>query len=184
MKVNLRKASALQLELSKIRVPEIESIEISEFQDVAVEISKAKDKFLSVLKRRDRVVEAVYEIRKLVSKANAAAGIDIILADLARCEKDVKLYTQLSEMHPRRPVEEIQQKVESLAKTEARDRYFRDSVGTMVFDEKELDVFTKRALEAKKEKRKLQDQLLDLNVRTEIELSKSAVDVLTDEGLI
>jgi hypothetical protein len=36
----------------------------------------------------------------------------------------------------------------------------------------------------KKAKQKLQDELLEINVRTEIELSADAVTVLTAEGLL
>jgi hypothetical protein len=38
--------------------------------------------------------------------------------------------------------------------------------------------------ELKKAKQKLQDELLDLNVRTEIELGQDIVNVLTAEGLL
>jgi hypothetical protein len=47
-----------------------------------------------------------------------------------------------------------------------------------------LDAFRKSVAKAKKAKQKLQDEILELNVQTVIQLSDKAVTMLQAEGLI
>jgi hypothetical protein len=48
----------------------------------------------------------------------------------------------------------------------------------------EVAKFKAEQQELKKQKQKLNDEILELNVRTEIELAPGTVDVLTKEGLV
>jgi hypothetical protein len=55
---------------------------------------------------------------------------------------------------------------------------------TSILDKEEVDGFKKLAAVSKKNKQKLQDEILELNVKTEITISDNAVSVLQAEGLI
>jgi hypothetical protein len=50
--------------------------------------------------------------------------------------------------------------------------YSRRDVTTSIFSEEEVESFRRDAAEGKRQKQKLQDALLELNVQTEIELEE------------
>ena len=57
-------------------------------------------------------------------------------------------------------------------------------VSTTIFTHGELAGFATIVKTAKKQKQKLQDELLELNIRTEVELSETVVSTLTAEGIL
>jgi len=59
-----------------------------------------------------------------------------------------------------------------------------DTVTSSVFDRTDLEGFRRAVAAAKKQKQKIQDELLEANVRNEVELSAATVAVLTTEGLL
>jgi hypothetical protein len=83
----------------------------------------------------------------------------------------------------------IQGKLEKLKAPESansrRSLYgYSDTVGTGVLTQTQVDAFKAEQLALKKDKQKLNDEVLELNVRTEIALSDETVAVLTSEGLV
>jgi hypothetical protein len=57
-------------------------------------------------------------------------------------------------------------------------------VSTSIFTSQEIDNFKNVLAVSKKQKQKLQDELLELNVRTEITLSEQTVATLTKENIL
>jgi hypothetical protein len=57
-------------------------------------------------------------------------------------------------------------------------------VDTSVLVKEDLDSFRRMVAKAKKSKQKLQDEILELNVQTVIQLSEKTVATLQAEGLI
>ena len=64
--------------------------------------------------------------------------------------------------------------------------YFRGSneLSTTIFEQGVIDNFRNIAATAKKQKQKVQDELLELNVRTQIDLSDETVATLTKENIL
>jgi len=58
------------------------------------------------------------------------------------------------------------------------------TVDTSIFTQEDITGFRTAVSLGKKAKQKLQDELLEINVRTEIDLSDDVVTVLTTEGLL
>ena len=187
MKINLRKANAIQVAINET----IKSLEfnaaasINEFQDAANEISAASAKFSRNLVRRIALLDALYEIRKAVASANDSAGIDGRLADVARLEKDLQFYSTYAKASVITDAAVINGKMERLRNRKEDAYSFRgETVDTSIFTETEVEGFKGIVSAAKKQKQKLQDELLELNVRTEIEFSEATVATLTNENIL
>ena len=138
--------------------------------------------------RRQKLLLALYNIRGLVGTANSNAGIDLALAKAAFIDKRI---TQLSELAASNPVNELavingklekirNRKDESRASLYGRD----DTVSTSVVGREQIAQAKSEVSNLKKQKQKLNDDVLELNIKTEIPLSDDVVATLQAEGLI
>lgn len=186
MKITLRKANALQLAISEaVKNISVETdVKINEFQNGEAEIARVAAEFQTNLARRTQLMDAMYAIRKAVSTANAGAGVDVKLADVAQLEKQVQFYNGLAGKKTRDEAAVVEGKLKRLSEVEAKSRMYGygDTVDTSVLTAEDIKGFRNAAATAKKAKQKLQDELLEINVRTEIEVAD--VDFLTAEGLL
>lgn len=187
MQVSLRKANALQVAINEaLKSLEFKSdVSINEFQNPAQEIELAKRKFDLNIQRRWNLISALYDIRTKVASANAANDIDNLLADLARLEKDLVFFAPLAKASVQTDLKVLGGKLEKIANREGESYSFHSSeVSTSVFAETDLEYFRSNLSVSKKKKQALQDQLLEVNVRTTIELATSTVEVLKAEDII
>jgi hypothetical protein len=191
MNITLRKANAVQNSINEaVKALDFDAtVKVNEFQDAEQEISKAAAEFRTNLVRRDALIGALYEIRKSVGSANATAGIDARLADVAQLEKQIQFYTGLAGNKVRESEAVVAGRLDKIRNDKSENRRasiygYNDTVDTTVFNREDLDGFRQRVSTAKKQKQKLQDEILELNVRTEISLSEAAEKTLRAEGLI
>ena len=187
MKITLRKANAIQVAINDmIKSLEFKStIDINEFQDPSKELTTASKNFGASINRRLELIDALYEIRKGVSNANSAERIDARLADIARFEKDITFFATYAKAQPRTELTIINGKLEKI-RTRTEDAYSMrgTEVSTSIFTDSQIEDFRKIVASSKKVKQKLQDELLELNVRTEIELSEKTIKTLSDESIL
>jgi hypothetical protein len=187
MQVSLRKANALQVLINEaLKGLEFKAdVSVNEFQSPAQEIELAKQKFDRNVTRRFLLISALYDIRTKVASANAENNIDNLLADLARIEKDIVFYTPLAKASVQTDLKVIGGKLLKIANREGESYSFHSSeVSTSIFADSDLEAFRNNLSLAKKKKQKLQDELLEVNVRTTIELATSTVEVLKAEDII
>jgi uncharacterized protein YdcH (DUF465 family) len=190
MNISLRKASALQNSINDaIKGIEITtSIELNEFQEVAVELKRANDKLFSNDSRRQRLLVALYNVRGLVGAANAQSGIDMKLATAAFLDKRVGQLDELSKLQSVTDLAVITGKLDKIrnSKDEGRSRIYgyADTVTTTVVSTEQLDQIKAEIKNLKKQKQKLNDEILELNIKTEVPLSDEVVATLQAEGLI
>jgi len=190
MNITLRKANAIQISINDaLKAISFETqVKINEFQDAEAEIARAALEFKTDLARRDALTEALYEIRKSVGSANAAVGIDTRLADVANLEKQIQFYNGLAGKTVRESEKVVAGRLDKIrnGKDEGRRSIYgyADTVDTSVFTREDLDGFRKLVAKAKKSKQKFQDEILELNVQTTIELSATAEATLATEGLL
>ena len=192
MKITLRKASALQTAIQEA-VKNIEitvKVELNEFERPDVALSTANVKLISADQRRTALTKVLYVVRAQVGTANAECGINERLAKAAYVDKRIG---QLTALVSTEAVQDnmlvINGKVEKLkadkGENSRRSLYgYSDTVSTGVLTQVQVDVFKAEQLALKKDKQKLNDEVLELNVRTEIVLSDETVAVLTSEGLV
>jgi hypothetical protein len=190
MNITLRKANAIQISINDaLKGISFETqVKINEFQDAEAEIARVALEFKTNLTRRDALNEALYEIRKSVGSANADVGIDTRLADVANLEKQIQFYNGLAGKTVRESDKVVAGRLDKIrnGKDESRRSIYGygDTVDTSVLTREDLDGFRKLVAKAKKSKQKIQDEILELNVQTIIQLSESAEATLAGEGLL
>ena len=191
MNISLRKASALQNSINDaIKGIKIETtVELNEFQDSQAVLLKANETLFANDARRQRLLLALYNIRGLVGTANAQSGIDLKLATAAFVDKRVAQLEELAKLEPVTDIAVINGKLEKIRndKSEtARSRIYgyNDTVSTTVIGREQIDAINAEIKNLKKQKQKINDEVLELNIKTEVPLSEDVVKTLQTEGLI
>ena len=186
MQVSLRKANAIQVAINEaLKGLEFKAeININEFQTPSKEIESASARFTKNLLRRNNLLDALYEVRKATAFANDANNIGNRLADLARLEKDASFFATYAKAAPQTDLEVIKGKLVKISNRTEDSYYAKAEVETSIFTETEIESFRSTVSTIKKQKQKLQDELLELNVRTTVELSDQTVATLTAEDIL
>jgi hypothetical protein len=186
MQISLRKANAIQVAINEVlKGLEFKAeIAINEFQKPEATIEAASKTFFANVDRREALLRSLYEIRKATAAMNAANGIDNRLADLALLEKDFVFFSGQAKVKERLDAEVIHGKIVKIANRAEDSYYAKAEVETSVFTQDDIKTLNRLAVKAKKKKQKLQDELLELNVRTTITLSEEAVATLTSEDIL
>ncbi len=190
MNITLRKANAIQNSINDaIKSIKIEkTIDLNEFQDIGAELQKANANLINNDGRRQKLLLALYNIRGLVGVANAQSGIDVNLAKAAFIDKRIAQLEELAGAGAMIDLTVLSGKIEKIKnlKDEARSRIYGygDTVNTSVVTQDQIDQAKGEILNLKKQKQKLNDEILELNIKTEIPLSEDVVQTLQAEGLI
>ena len=180
MNITLRKANAVQISINEMikGLAFDTSVRINEFEDHNEQINAVRDVFDTHLATRTKLVGALYEIRKAVAVANADNGINNMLAEVAMLEKEIQFNNTFATQQPRLSDAVITGKIAKI-KDAKEDRYYgRDDVTTTVFTKAEVEEYKRTVADLKRQKQKLQDTLLELNVQTEIQLDEETARFL------
>jgi len=191
MNISLRKASALQNAINDA-IKGIKfnlSVELNEFQDVAEELKKANDELMTNDTRRQKLLLALYNIRGLVGAANASAGIDLKLATAAFVDKRIAQLETIAQAEPHTDLKVIAGKLDKIRNDKsdtARSRIYgySDTVSTTVVSKEQIGEAKAEIQNLKKQKQKLNDEVLELNIKTEVPLTDDVVATLQAEGLL
>jgi hypothetical protein len=186
MNINLRKANAIQKQILDI-VGEIElpgSVTINEFQDPELEISNAKVTLMDNDRKRAMLTTALYNIRGLVDQANHESGISLILTKSALAEKRIQQVRELTKLSPVTALDVINGRLEKIKARKSDEYYGRDEITSGVVGRKDIEAFKKELREIQKQKQKYADEVLELNVKTEVPLSEDTVKILTEAGIL
>ena len=188
MKITLRKANALQNSINDV-IKQIDiktEIALTEFHKPEDEIARAATAARAGIQRRELLNHALYGIRHRVAEANNASGVNRNLTEVAALEKQIQFYTGLVSKEVRESAEVLAGKLRKIGEQEAKSRIYGygDTVNTSVFTAEDIAGFKKTVSDLKKSKQQLQDSILELNVRTEVELNDTVVEILRAEGLI
>lgn len=189
MKITLRKANALQNSVQDhIKSIEVKtSISLNEFQNVQAELASARDSLVANDTRRKALTKALYDIRAQVGRANATLGISDRLSEAAYIDKRLGYIKGLLENETAtEAVDVLEGKLAKIRnrKEVAHSYYDRDVVATGVLTAEMIETFKSEQRELKKTKQKLNDEVLEINVRNDIELNTETVELLTKEGLV
>jgi len=192
MNITLRKASALQNRINET-IADIRMnpyVTLNEFQDPSTMLLNAKTTLFENDTRRQRLLLTMYTIRSLVAAANSASGVDLKLATAAYIDKRIVQLNELAVLQPQEPLSVIEGQ---LAKLKAQDTtknqrsmygYDDGGVKTSVIENEQIKRFKQEILNLKKQKQGINDEVLALNIKTEIPLSEESVGILTEEGLL
>jgi hypothetical protein len=190
MNITLRKANAIQNSIQEtIKSIDINpSIDLNEFVDAQVEIKRANDELMLADARRQKLLLALYNIRGLVGAANSQSGIDLNLAKAAFVDKRIAQLEDFAKAKPMTDLSVITGKLDKIKNRKDESRaslYGRDeTVTTSLLTREQIDQSKAEIKNLKKQKQKLNDEILELNIKTEIPLSDDVVETLTKEGII
>lgn len=188
MKITLRKANALQNSIQDhIKTIDVKtSISINEFQDHVGELACAREGVVKNDERRRSLTKALYAVRAQVGRANTESGVADLLTQAAYVDKRIGHLKGLTESTATEAEAVLVGKLEKMKTREAsaRSYYDKDSVDTGVLTAEQINDFKAEMSQLKKEKQTINDKVLELNVRTEIELAADVVTLLTQEGLV
>jgi hypothetical protein len=191
MEITLRKANAVQNLINEaIRGIKISTtIDLNEFQNVETELKKANDEMVSNDSRRQKLLLALYNIRGLVGTANASSGIDLALAKAAFIDKRIGQLQELADSQAVTDLAVINGKLEKIRndknETSRRSIYgYNDTVNTSIIGQTQIDEAKSEIKNLKKQKQKLNDEVLELNIKTTIPMSDDVVQTLLGEGLL
>lgn len=189
MKINLRKAAviqqALQDELKRERNDSTD-LRISVFDaDIKTTLDAHQRRIQENLARTDRLLKALYTLRQIVARANAEAGItdrlaeeahlaarEAALAALVRAEVRPNESTLMAELQERRS-----SKTDSIYS--GRDY----SMSVPILTESLQNSFKGDMDAVRRLRRRLRDDMVTINVKTEIEVPEEVSQVLTELGL-
>jgi hypothetical protein len=189
MNISLRKANVIQTQITDaLKQIEVKTeIAINEFQNPQTEIQSANATLLENDRRRSLILAAQYNIRGLVGVANAQSGIDALLTRAAFTDKRISQLETLTKSETVTDMVVITGKLDKIKNgKEDRGRIYgyNDSVSTSVLYKENIEQFKLELSNLKKQKQKLNDEILELNIKTEIPLSDEAVATLTKEGIL
>jgi hypothetical protein len=191
MNITLRKASAIQNSINDaVKSIKVElTVELNEFVNVETALAKANGDMVANDGRRQRLTMALYNIRALVGTANAQSGIDTNLAKAAFIDKRIGQLEELAKATEITELDVIKGKLDKIkndkGETSRRSIYgYSDTVSTSVISKAQIDQAKAEILNLKKQKQKLNDEILELNIKTEIPLSDEVVASLQAEGLL
>ena len=191
MNITLRKANAIQNSIVEtVKNIKVElTVELNEFQNIEDTLSRANNELITNDGRRQSLTVALYNIRALVGTANAASGIDTALAKAAFIDKRIGQLEQLAGGTEITSLEVIKGKLEKIKNDKGdsnrRSIYgYSDTVSTGVLSKEQIHQAKTEILNLKKQKQKLNDEILELNIKTEIPLGDDTVTTLQTEGLI
>lgn len=187
MKLTLRKANAIQNAINEmIKGLDLNTtVTLNEFEGVEDQIQAVRDRFWTHAATRNKLVMALYEIRAKVAQANAASGINDHLANVAYLEKQISHNTMLAGKGAQTALRVLNGQVKKLSEVkEDGYGYSRRDVVTSIFTEEEVEDFRRTAADFKREKQRVQDELLELNVQTEITLDEETARFLEKADIL
>jgi hypothetical protein len=194
MDISLRKTGALQLAINEAlkQLKLGTSLTLSIYEEAPEERVNAEAMaWAATLKRRAALLDALYAIRTRVGAANQAAGVDDRLAELARLEKDVQLYTQMAQTEPREAPEILKARTERLRTRESAPvgrfggvQEMPETVQVGLFGLDRVEGFRSELRRLSRQRQALKDELLELNAGTRVSLDAATLATLQAEELI
>lgn len=185
MYISLRKAAALQKEILAA-LPTVEtSASVSIYEENPLQtLTEARDAAAKALEVRHNLMVTLQLIRDLTAEQNFTSGIYKLVSKLSFIDKQISFYSALSrsEVSPSETV--IKAKIER-AKNANPDHYsFSDKAAFSIMDKHSIEDLKALVSNLKMDKVKIQDELLELNIKHSIKLTDETVAVLTAQGLI
>jgi alpha-glucosidase (family GH31 glycosyl hydrolase) len=188
MKISLRKAHAVQTAIKEamVQIEPVTTISVNQYQDYSIEMQKAQNEFCEKENTREELLRALYSIRGKVGKAKELAGIGEKLTQCAYIDKQISMLESFANCKPETDQKVVYGRMDTIKNTPVENRAygFVDSVSTTIFSREQIEEYKKKIKSLKKQKQKLNDEVLELNIKTEVELDPETVKVLSADGIL
>lgn len=190
MNLSLRKANAIQNLINDLlkNITIVDTVNLNEFEDAEALIAGKAQESVNAFQRQVNLIEALYDIRSNVASANNATGITEMLTKIARLDKLIAANQKMAERTVRTSAEVISGKLTKIRNTKEDGRFSMydryNEISTGVATESNNEVYKRLVADHKREKQRLQDAVLEANVRNEIIIDAMTENTLRTEGLI
>lgn len=189
MEISLRKANKIQTTINDVvkSIPLTSTVSISEFHNHKKVIEDATTTLTANIERVIALNAAMAELRHSVGVKNSTSQINTLLTTIAHIEKNITLFTGLSNCYVALDEAVIVGKLEKIRQRtdDSHMSYGRsDDVTTSIMTQTQIDKARETIAVNKKSKQKIQDQILELNISTKITLSDTTIAVLASENLL
>ena len=189
MRVSLRKANALQEQLNeaiKNRPSADHEVNVVDYEMWKSEIENAQTKWYKEIESKLKMVEARFSIRKNIANHNTLSGVTDLLTDLNHVESKMTTIQRWILQRDVRSKDEVLEKQRSrkVARAENADYDGYISMDVSVISKGDHDHWAEKVQELRRTKARINDELLSLNIKTEIDLTPEVVKTLKQENLI
>lgn len=189
LKVSLRKANAIQTNINDLlkSIAVKTTVELSEFQEPTAVLQAANDALMAADVRRSDLLMALYSIRATMGIANFQCGIGNKLSHLAYIDKRLaQLDPLIQESAALKDLQVISGQLDKIRNRREEHRLYGygDGVSSGVLQLTQVESIRGIIRELKKQKQSLNDEVLHLNVTTEIELTDEVENILKKEGIL
>jgi hypothetical protein len=191
--INLRKAATLQTVLQEIikTIDPKTSVKLTEFLDPAESIQLASQALFAQDLRRNDLLTAVYSLRTQIGMQNAASGVSARLTHMAYIDRRlVQLENMVETSSEILDMAVIQGRLDKIRNRPAdgRDSYgmfgSRDEVETGVLTSEQIQNIRGVIRDLRKQKAQLNDEVMELNISTQIGIPPDIEEILLRENLI
>ena len=188
-KVSLRKANAIQTNINDLlkNIAVKTTVDISEFQEPTAVLQAANDSLMAADVRRSDLLMALYSIRATMGIANFQCGIGNKLSHLAYIDKRLaQLDPLVQESAALKDLQVVAGQLEKIRNRREEHRLYGydNTVSSGVLQTSQVESIRGIMRELKKQKQSLNDEVLHLNVTTEIELTDEVENILKKEGIL
>ncbi len=189
LKVSLRKANAIQTNINDLlkTIAVKTTVELSEFQEPTAMLQAANDALMAADVRRSDLLMALYSIRATMGIANFQCGIGNKLSHLAYIDKRLnQLDPLIQESAGLKDLAVITGQLDKIRNRREEHRLYgyESTVTSGVLQSSQVESIRGIIRELKKQKQSLNDEVLHLNVTTEIELTDEVENILKKEGIL
>lgn len=193
MKINLRKAAAVQQiiadEIKRIG-SESTTVTLSLFDDnVAARLDEQSNRVIASAQRVARLMETARYFRGVLARKNAEHGISEYLAEDAMLAQMESRVSEIARLTPRPNADTLEKEI--AARRESRDEksaafFGRGTEYEITVNAMPIEIVNAAKSELEKlrrRRRKLQDEMITINIRNEIEVPEQFANVLVELGL-
>lgn len=189
MDITLRKAKQIQQAINEAinSIPLQSNVQITEYDDPISVIGKTRETLTDNLFKKNALISALYKIRLMVGNKNATSGIDDKLTLIAEVQAKQELFSNLMNIGVQQDMKVIlgvHEKIKSMSAIDQYGRINQQTFNTFVVDQDTVDLYKAKYKELQALKVNLQDEVLELNLRTKIKLDAGTVKVLKEAGLL
>ena len=163
------------------------TVDISEFQEPTAVLQAANDSLMAADVRRSDLLMALYSIRATMGIANFQCGIGNKLSHLAYIDKRLaQLDPLVQESAALKDLQVVAGQLEKIRNRREEHRLYGydNTVSSGVLQTSQVESIRGIMRELKKQKQSLNDEVLHLNVTTEIELTDEVENILKKEGIL
>lgn len=154
----------------------VSMVTVEPFGDSASQLNSAHEEFIKKMALKSSLSDVITDVRQRVGRANAESGISDLLAEIAGLDRKIACYDEVLEIPPRPSLPVIEGNVNRLRQTPSTTFLTDYRCGYLTAEI--LSEYREMSALAKRQKIKLKDQLLHLNVSTKIALDGSTEEFL------